>query len=532
MHDLLLKNGLICDGTGTSPFVGDVSVRDGKIQEIAPHIDGESRETLDVTGLAVSPAFIDIHSHSDSWFRADGRCEAKLYQGVGTEVVGQCGSSPFPRNVSQMSKIRAASERGELSRMESYQAASFQKLREKVRQPGDVMSTNLVQMVGHNAIRRGVVGLMDRPAWEDEIKLSRFLLEENLEQGAWGLTLGLGYLPGMFADKHELEELAKTCYIYGVPLAVHMRDEGERVFESLHEMLDIARKTGVQLQISHLKLGAKSVWGRAEELHSKILRAREEGIRINADMYPYNACSTGISSRLPTWVMNGGGEAAARLLSTPGPKRDEVLALFREKYPTLEDGERFYVVSSYGHCPEADGKTLGQLSQLWGLPVPETMLRYLIETQCDEDAIIFNVDEKDVLWLLAQEDMVIGSDASCRPFDPAASDGKPHPRTYGTFPRFLRLCRDNKLCPLETAIRRITARPAEIIGLKDRGLLKVGMVADITVFDPATIGDNGTYDVPWQKPTGVHHVILRGEVAIRDGVQTQARLGDYLLKKA
>ena len=190
------------------------------------------------------------------------------------------------------------------------------------------------------------------------------------------------------------------------------------------------------------------------------------------------------------------------------------------------------MVSSYGHCPEADGKTLGQLSQLWGLPVPETMLRYLIETQCDEDAIIFNVDEKDVLWLLAQEDMVIGSDASCRPFDPAASDGKPHPRTYGTFPRFLRLCRDNRLCPLETAVRRITARPAEIIGLKDRGLLKAGMVADITVFDPATVGDNGTYDVPWQKPTGVHHVILRGEVAIRDGVQTQARLGDYLLKKA
>jgi N-acyl-D-aspartate/D-glutamate deacylase len=223
MLDLLLKNGMICDGTAASPFVGDVAIHGGKILEIAPSITAESAETMDVSGLVVAPAFIDMHSHSDAWFRVDSRCEAKLYQGVATEIVGQCGSSCFPRSVSQMSDIRRARDAGKLSRYASYQAASFEKLR-RLRTEDDRMSTNLVQMVGHNAIRRGVVGLVRRPAWEDEIKLSRYLLEENLRQGCWGLTLGLGYLPGMFAEAHELKALAKTCYVYDVLLAVHMRD--------------------------------------------------------------------------------------------------------------------------------------------------------------------------------------------------------------------------------------------------------------------------------------------------------------------
>lgn len=529
MLDLLLKNGLICDGTAASPFVGDAAIQNGRIVELAPSICADSAETLDVSGLVVAPAFIDMHSHSDAWFMADGRCEAKLYQGVATEIVGQCGSSCFPRSVSQMTKVRRAAEEGKLSKMEAYQAGTFEKLLRK-RGPEDGMSTNLVQLVGHNAIRRGVVGLVKRPAWEDEIRLSKYLLQQAFEQGCWGMSLGLGYLPGLFADTHELEELIRLCYIYDQLVTVHMRDEGDRVFEALDEMIDLARRTHAHIHIAHLKLGAKSVWGRAEALYEKLLRAREEGLELTADVYPYPACSTGLSSRLPDWALDGGTDHACRLLAARGREHDEILELFRKKYPAREDGDHFYIIGTGGVCPEVDGKTVGQLSEEWGLPVPETMIETLLRTRCQEDCIIFNMDEGDVEWLLRQPGIAIGSDASCRPFDPAMSDGKPHPRTYGTFPRFLRLCREKGLCSLEQAVHRITQLPAENVGLKDRGVLKPGMVADVTVFDWAQIRETATYDDPFQKPVGVEHVIMNGKLALKNGRQTELRLGDYLRK--
>lgn len=530
MLDLLLKNGTICDGTTTSPFVGDVAISGDKIVEVGPNITAESAEVLDCTGLVISPAFIDMHSHSDKWFMVDGKCEAKLYQGVATEIVGQCGTSYFPRNVRQMTAVRRGVEEGKLDKVGAYQAGRFDKLLRK-RGPEDVMSTNLVQLVGHNAIRRGVVGEDKRAAMYDEVKLSRFLLEENLRLGCWGLSLGLGYLPGLFADTRELEELAKLCYIYDCILTVHMRDEGDRVFESLEEMIELGRNTHVHIHIAHLKLGAKSVWGKHEQIYRRILQAREEGVNITADMYPYNACSTGLSSRLPDWALDGGTEHAVRLLERKGKEYDEILNLFREKYPSREDGDRFYIIGTGGFCPEVDGKTVGQLSEEWNMPVPEAMIQTLIKTRCHEDCIIFNMDEQDVEWLLGQDLMAIGSDASCRPFDPSKSDGKPHPRTYGTFPRFLRLCREKNLCSKEMAIHRITQLPAENVGLKDRGLLKEGMIADITVFDWDHIAETATFDDPFQKPIGVQHVIMNGKFALKDGVQTENRLGDYLLKK-
>ena len=528
MLDLLLKNGLICDGSGTSPFVGDVSIRDGKIVEVAPSITEEAREVVDVSGLVVAPAFIDSHSHSDAWFMKDSRCEAKLYQGVATEIVGQCGSSCFPRNVSQVNRVKKAEAEGKLTPMQAYQAGTFAKLRKK---RGDQpMSTNLVQLIGHNAIRNGVVGPLARPAWEDEIKISQFLLGQAIEQGVWGMSLGLGYVPGLFADKAELATLMEMCYIDDVIVTVHMRDECEQVFEALEEMIDLAKATKVRLHISHLKLGAKSVWGRAEQLYNRIQEARAEGARITMDVYPYNACSTGLSSRLPDWALDGGGARCAKRLEREPEFRERVLEYLRPRYPEKEDGDRLYIVGTDGKCPDIDGKTVGQLSVEWNLPVPETIVETLIRTGCADDAIITNMDEKDVLWLLGRNDLAIGSDASCRPFDPAASDGKPHPRTFGTFPRFLRLCREHDLCPVETAVHRITQLPASIVGLTDRGVLKPGMVADVTVFNKDTITDTATYDAPFQKPVGVEHVIMNGVFALKNGQQTEERLGDYLLK--
>ena len=529
MIDLLIKNGLIIDGTASPSFKGDVAVNDGKILEIAPHIDVEAKEVLDAEGLCVSPGFIDMHSHSDSWFMVDDKCEAKIYQGVTSEVVGNCGSSQFPRNVEDTTKVNRLREEGKLSPMGSYQAPDFFKLRTK-RRGDQKMSTNLIQLVGHNAIRRGVVGMGKREAWEDEIKLEEYLLQQALDQGCWGMSMGLEYLPGRFAGHDEIVRLAKLCYVNDVIVTVHMKNEGETAFESLRDMIDVARESGCHMHISHFKLCDKTVWGKSEEYFNMLLKAREEGVNITCDMYPYNACQSGLANRLPDWALDGGHEAACRMLEENPEKKAIILKSLQERFPDYEDGDMYFIASENGHCPEMRGKTVGQLAKMWGLSNPEGMLEAMLRCRLDDTSIITNMKMDDVLFFLSKDMMTIGSDASCRPFDPKYSEDLPHPRSYGTFPRFLKLAREHAFCSMETAVHRITQLPAQYVGLKDRGVLEAGKVADICVFDWNRLNDNATYEDPFQKCDGIEHVIMNGKFAIRNAQQTEERLGDYILR--
>jgi len=531
MIDLLIKNGLIVDGTASPSYRGDVAVSDGKILEVAPHIDVEAAEVLDAEGLVVSPAFIDMHSHSDSWFMVDDKCEAKLYQGVATEIVGNCGSSQFPRNVEDTTKVNKLREEGKLSVMGSYQAPDFKKLITK-RRGSQKMSTNLIQLVGHNAIRKGVVGLIKRESGYDEIQLEKYLLTQALDQGCWGMSMGLEYLPGRFAGHVELVELAKQCYIYGVPITVHMKSESYEVFESLKEMIDIARETHVHMHISHFKISCKRYWGRVKETYQMIQDARKEGLNVTCDMYPYNACASGMSNLIPDWILDGGGEAAAKRLENDPKAKAEVMEILNKDFPGYEDGNIYYISSGGKFAPEYSGRRAGDIAREMGLSNPDGMFAIMLKTRFDDDCIISNMNMDDVMWLLGKEDITIGSDASCRPFDPKYSDsGLPHPRTYATFPRFLRLVRENNLCSLETAVHRITQMPASYIGLKDRGTLEAGKIADITVFNYEGLKDYATYENPFQKCDGIEHVIMNGKFALKNGVQTEERLGDYLLRK-
>lgn len=522
MLDLLIKNGLICDGSGDKAYVGDVGVKDGKIALVSTPSDTEAAQVLDAAGLVVSPAFIDMHSHSDTSYLDDDRCQAKIYQGVATEVVGQCGSSPFPRSQEQLTKLK---QRGD-----SFASGSFEKLRNKAQAAGKKMSINLVQLVGHNAIRRGVVGLGARAANAEENQLSAYLLEQNLSQGAWGLSLGLGYSSGIFSDMDELVALGNVCYKYDALITSHMRDEADKVFESVDEMIELHRRTGARVHIAHLKISSKRLWGQADRLYEKIQKAQQSGVAITADMYPYNASSTGLTNVLPYWAMDGGAQGALKRLTTPGEEYDRVYAHLCKNYPDTQDGDRIYVISTDGRYPICDDKTIGRLSAELGLSVPDTLVKALIETECRANCIFFSMSEADYLYLLGK-DIAIGSDGSARPFDPAKNDGKPHPRAYGTFVRFLRLRRELDLCPIETAIYRMTKKPADIVGLKDRGTLTPGLAADITVFDQNTVADTATFQNPFQKPVGVSHVIINGRFAIRDGAQTNERLGGYLLRQ-
>ncbi len=529
MIDLIIKNGQIYDGNGGEPFYCDVAVKDGRIVQISPTIEAEAAETLDAAGLAVSPAFIDVHAHSDTIFVDDERCESKIYQGVATEFVGQCGSSPFPRSKEELTRLSEEIAAGVKNESDAYQCGSFEKLRRMVDVNGKKMSTNLVQLVGHNAIRKGVVGLVGRASGKDENKLSAYLLEQNLEQGAWGLSLGLGYMPGIFSDMTELVELGSVCEKHGVVITSHMRNESNRVFEAVDEMIEINRRTGARVHIAHLKVSSPRLWGNADRLYEKIYGAQQSGVAITADMYPYNASSTGITNVLPSWAMEGGSDGATKRLLSKGEEHDRLYAYLCEKYPTKVEGDRVYCVSTSGRYPAADDKTMGELSEELGLSVPDTLVKVLIETKCHANGIFFSMSEDDVFYLLGK-DIAIGSDGSGRSFDPAKNDGKPHPRAFGTFPRFLRLRRERNLCPLETAIYRITKKSAGIIGLSDRGVLEPGFVADITVFDPQTVCDTATFRNPFQKPIGIPHVIMGGQFAIKNGEQTAARLGSYLLR--
>ena len=545
MVDLLIKSGLICDGSGEKPFIGDVAVKDGKIVEVVPSggsfagssagssagalAGAEAAVVVDAAGLVVSPAFIDMHSHSDGSYIQDDKCESKIYQGVATEVTGQCGSSLFPRSREQMARLKEKGPDDKWDKAEYYQSADFEQLRGRVGAEGRRMSTNLVQLVGHNAIRCGVVGMSGRASTGEENEISARLLDQNLQQGAWGLSLGLGYMPGIFSEINELVALGNVCYKHNVVITSHMRSEGERLYEAIDEMIEINRRTGARVHIAHLKVANKHLWGTADRMYEHFQKARASGVAITMDMYPYNASSTGITNVLPDWAMEGGAEATTKRLVTPGEERDRLVAHLNERYPDKEAGNRVYVISTYGQYEPADDKKMGDLAEELGLSVPETLEKVLIATGCIADCIFFSMHEDDVMYLLTK-DIAIGSDGSGRPYDPSMNYGKPHPRTYGTFPRFLRLRREKNLCPLETAIYRMTKKPAGIVGLKDRGALAPGYVADITIFDEAHLCDTATFSNPFQKPVGIKHVIMNGSFAIKDGEQTGERLGSYLLR--
>ena len=293
-------------------------------------------------------------------------------------------------------------------------------------------------------------------------------------------------------------------------------------------MYEIHRKTGARIHIAHLKMSGKKQWGRTDELVRNIREARQSGIPVTADMYPYRAASSGITNVFPKWTLEGGVEKAAeRLLSSD---RGKIIAYLAENYQTKADGEGLRIVTTYGRYPAADGRNIYQLSRELNLSMADTIAKVTMETHGHASCIMFAMAEADVMDLLGR-DIAIGSDGSGIPLEPDKNKGKPHPRNYGTFPRFLRLAREKNLCPLETAVFRMTKKSADIVGLKDRGVLRPGLAADITVFDPARIADRATYENPFQRCDGIEHVIVNGKPAVYAGDQTDNRPGKFLLKR-
>lgn len=512
--DTLIRGGTIIDGTGAKAYPADIGISGSRIAAIGDLEGAQAKSIFPADGCIVAPGFIDSHSHSDTSFLADSSYASKLFQGITTEVSGQCGSSPFP-----------ALKQDE---NDPWPCPSFDEFVRRFEAEYS-MAVNQAILVGHGSLRQAVIGCADRAAEPDELEQMKALLRRDLEAGAWGMSLGLEYAPGFFADTEELSALAGVVREYNGLVPCHMRSEGLHIDEAIDELISIGSASGAHVHISHLKLDNVRAHGRAAEIWKKIERARASGIDLSCDMYPFTASCTDLSIRCPKWSQEGGNRAlVSRLL---GSDRDAIKDGIREHYYNAERAETCLFCDDRGYFPEIVGKSLRYAAEelLHTEDYAEAAAEILVRTHGEAQCIFFVMSEKDMMYFLAQ-DIGIGSDGRSMSADPALVTQKPHPRYYATIPEFFRLARENGLCTIEEAVRRVTSKPADMIGLIDRGRLIDGNIADITVFDAEEITPRATYLDPIRTCAGIRHVFVGGEAAVADGIQTASRNGRFLRK--
>ena len=519
MYDLILKGGLVVDGTRKAPYLANVCIADGKIAKITNE-EAEATEILDVTGLAVSPGFIDPHSHSDDFHMRGYPVESQLVQGVTTEIMGNCGTCVMPALEETFESVdswlKAQGRLGTFLSVKDYAEAGNAK--------GSCI--NYGALLGHSNLRVAVMGYVNRDPNPEEMEQLKALLDREMQRGAFGMSLGLIYPPSAFSAREELVELAKVIAKYDGILAVHMRNEGPKLFEAVDEMIDIAEKSGVHIEISHLKLMGTPQWGRSPELIAKLEDARARGLNITCDQYPFTASSTALSALVPHWAHEGGkAELVKRLQNDDG----SILADMQKEMDNRGGPDAVLVVSAK-NARHLQGKTLTQLGEEFGLSPIEAAKKALIDCGGSVNCVYFSMNEADMLRIMEQFFVCVGSDGGSISHDPAITTYVPHPRYYSAFVRFFQTVREHNLMPLEDAVYKVTALPASILGIRDRGILAQGKVADIAVFDPATIGSKADFLESRVRPDGVHHVIVNGKIALRNGINTGVNAGSVLLK--
>jgi N-acyl-D-amino-acid deacylase len=423
-----------------------------------------------------------------------------LLQGVTTVVGGNCGDSPFPLR----DLFNRLAKRG--------------------------LALNYASLVGHNTIRHQVMGDADRAPTEPELTRMADLVKQEMEAGALGLSTGLAYVPGRYSSTEEIVRLAQATQPFHGVYATHMRNQGSRIREAIEEAVRVGREAGVRVEISHIKLADEAVWGQPALVTEPIEKARQEGLEVYTDQYPYTATSSGFTSSFPGWAVAGGHEAFVERMKDPENRKRAQQALVEKRLTSsrgLDPLDRIYVAESKKH-PDYEGKTLRQILQLLGREAtPETAADLIIEMEeADEPlGVFFQMDERDVETLMAMPYNMIASDGELG----IPGKGSPHPRYYGTFPRVLaEYVRGRHVLTLPDAVRRMTSLPAQAMGFSDRGVLRPGMAADIVVFDADSIQDLATFAQPHQYPRGVRWVIVNGRVEAHDGEVTTARAGRLL----
>lgn len=518
--DLILRRATVYDGSGSPGFEADVAITGDRITAIGRIVE-MGLEEIDLAGIVLAPGFIDIHSHADLSLLVNPKAESRIRQGITMEVVGQDGSSIGPWSEGGFQSTRERYRQNYGIDIDFRDLGGF--LDRLDRSPATV---NLATMVGHGTVRGLIVGFEDRPATKTELARMKNLVRKALGQGAVGLSSGLEYTPGSFAVTSELVELVKVLRGTGYPYASHMRNEDDQLLTAVKEAIHVGRIAGVPVQISHLKAQGERNYWKAKVALRMIEEAQKVGIAVNFDRYPYIAYSTGLSSLFPTWARSGGNAAFLKRLHNKGDLAN-IEKFSREKVALLGSWDAVQITSTRtAKNAYARGRRLGELAKEHSEEPFALAVRLIIEEENSVGMIGFGMSEKNTMNMLTHPlGMVCSDGGSYAPYG-ALSSNSPHPRAYGTFPRFMgHYVRDEGALPLELAVHKVTGMPAMKLGLRDRGVIRVGAFADLVAFDPNTISDRATFDNPHQYPVGIPLVVVNGQVTLRDGEQTGARAG-------
>jgi N-acyl-D-amino-acid deacylase len=524
--DILIRGGLVIDGSGRPGEVGDVAVRDGRIAAVGRPLAEGPAKVIDAEGLAVTPGFIDIKTHSDFTLPINPRAESKVRQGVTTEIIGHCGFSVAPVLPGKLELIRdylSASapwlpfrEMGFPEYLDSFPATAV----------------NAGMLVGHHTLRLNVMGMAARPPTPSELAQMITLLEEALDAGALGLSTGLFTPPSSYADRAEIVALCTVLKGYNAGYFTHIRDESNQVVESVKEAIDIARTCGAHVEIVHLKCSGLDNWGKATSILAMIEAARAEGLAIDCDAYPYAAGSNPLKNLLPQWVQSGGLEAMLERLAAPETRTRIRAEIERDglnnwgRIPSWDCVQ----ISISPHLPQHAGETIAAIATARGSDPIDCLCDYLIEDKGATRVLITSIAEEDIREIIRSPSALVGSDGNCVADYGIVSQGMPHPRFYGTFPRIIgHYVHEQRLLPLEQAVYKMTGATAAALRLRDRGLIKEGYRADLTIFDPADFKDRATYAEPHQYPTGARTTVLvNGVVAVENAAHTGALPGTVL----
>ena len=530
MYDMVIQNGVVVDGTRSKPYPASVCIQDGRIARITqdPVPAAESRQTLDAAGLAVAPGFIDIHSHSDACPLVDYEPESKLFQGITTEITGNCGVSILPNTPESLAANQEYFFRELELPVGGLKLDGLYGMEDYIRMvSAHGCSTNYGLLIGHGTLRGAVMGFGDREPTPAELETMKARLAQELEAGAFGMSLGLIYPPSAYGKEDELVALSKVLREHNALLTVHMRSEGPRIFHAVDEMLQVARRSGVHLQISHLKLMGKPQWGQAGALLERIEAARRDGVTVTCDQYPYTATSTSLTALLPHWAHDGGTPELLRRIHAPTQELKDAIEAEMEN---RGGPESILISGTHGHHPEWEGRTVAELAQAGNRNAVDAVLYTLAECDAGVSAIYFCIDEGDMLRIMQDLRIAVGSDGYGFSFDRSITRTTPHPRSFGTFPRFLRLARERLGMPLEDAVYKLTGLPAQILGLTDRGVLREGAAADVTIFDPDHVTDRAEYTDSVKQPAGIPYVLVGGRAALWNGAATGSRTGGVVTK--
>ncbi|MFC1556271.1 amidohydrolase family protein [candidate division KSB1 bacterium] len=514
--DIVILNGTIIDGTGREGFTADIGITGDAIAAIGDLRNSNAHTNIDAQGKIVAPGFIDIHSHTDSGLLRVPNAESKVRQGVTTDVGGNCGSSPFPRLKENYSKASSPED-----------CINFNSLRERFNSSQFSVNTSL--FTGHGTIRNLVLGQEDRKPSANELRIMKDILKDALQQGSAGLSSGLEYTPGRYADKEELAGLCKVVVENGGVYATHMRSEDEKLVEAVEEALETARETGVSLQISHLKAAGKPNWHKIDRVIEMIDKAHSEGVNVHFDRYPYLAYSTGLSFFFPGWALEGGSSPFIERLKNRAArdrmKKDTMIKV------EANGGWETIMISDIKN--ESNSGYLGRrIDEIAGGEKEDPfnfVCELLISEQGNISIVGYAMSEKNTEKVLSHPLCMIGSDGYATDAQSAMASGKPHPRSFGTFPKAIRdYSLNKKVVGLPDMIRKMTSLPADKLGISDRGRITEKAIADIVVFTQDEIRDRATYLEPWHYPEGIKHVLVNGKEVIKYGLQTDLKPGKYL----